>query len=124
MDMQEYTTKPEEALNSFSEALRILDINTVNYMVDDMKAEIEAQKAEVAAQKAIIKELNASKNAEIEAQKTAIIKELNAAKNAEIATKDAIIKELKDTITSLQSTIDTLNANFENMRKELSTYKQ
>ena len=57
MDMQEYTTNPEEALNSFSEALRILDINTVNYMVDDMKAEIEAQKAEVAEKEAIIKEL-------------------------------------------------------------------
>ena len=92
MDMQEYTTHPKEAMFAFSEALHILDVNTVNYMVDDMKAEIERQKAEVET-------------------KNNIIKELEIAKATESAAKDSIIKELKETIAALQSTINTLNTN-------------
>lgn len=35
---------PEEVLGMFSEALRILDRNTVHYMIDEQKKEIEQQK--------------------------------------------------------------------------------
>jgi hypothetical protein len=42
-DMKEYLQKPEEVLNMFSEALRILDHNTVMYMVEEQKKEIEKQ---------------------------------------------------------------------------------
>ncbi len=37
---------PEEVLNMFSEALRILDENTVKYMIDEMQKEIDALKAD------------------------------------------------------------------------------
>ncbi|MEI3200657.1 MAG: hypothetical protein V8S21_01320 [Lachnospira eligens] len=41
-DINEYLERPREVLNMFSEALRILDRNTAELMVDRMKDEIEA----------------------------------------------------------------------------------
>ena len=41
MDMSEYLYHPEEVVTMFSEALRKLDENTVNYMIDELKKEIE-----------------------------------------------------------------------------------
>ena len=40
-DMADYLYKSAEVLNMFSEALRILDDNTAQYMVDEMKKEIQ-----------------------------------------------------------------------------------
>ena len=37
MDMSEYLYHPEEVVTMFSEALRKLDENTVNYMIDELK---------------------------------------------------------------------------------------
>ena len=42
-DMAEYIRKPEEVLNMFSEALRILDHNTVQYMIEEQQKELEEQ---------------------------------------------------------------------------------
>jgi uncharacterized protein YqfA (UPF0365 family) len=39
--INEYLTRPEEVLNMFSEALRILDNNTAELMADRYKAELE-----------------------------------------------------------------------------------
>ena len=39
-DINEYLVRPNEVLNMFSEALRILDRNTAELMVDRMKDEI------------------------------------------------------------------------------------
>ena len=39
IEMAEYLVKPEEVFNMYSEALRILDENTVKYMVDELKDE-------------------------------------------------------------------------------------
>ena len=39
MDMSEYLYHPEEVVTMFSEALRKLDENTVNYMIDELKKE-------------------------------------------------------------------------------------
>ena len=41
-DINEYLERPEEVLSMFSEALRILDKNTTELMVDRMKDEMEA----------------------------------------------------------------------------------
>jgi hypothetical protein len=46
--MAEYMYKPEEVLNMFSEALRILDSNTVRLMIDEMSEELEEQKEQLA----------------------------------------------------------------------------
>ena len=39
IEMAEYLVKPEEVFDMYSEALRILDENTVKYMVDELKDE-------------------------------------------------------------------------------------
>ena len=68
-EMADYLYKPEEVLSMFSEALRILDDNTAQYMVDEMKKEIQ--------------------------EKDELIDAITNEKNAEIARKDAEIEALK-----------------------------
>ena len=59
----------EKVMGMFSEELRILDRNTVQYMMDEMQAEIDSQKAEIDSQKAQLADKDAkigSQRAEIE----------------------------------------------------------
>ena len=44
-DMVSYLHKPEKVLTMFSDALKILDNNTVQYMIDEMQNTIDDQKA-------------------------------------------------------------------------------
>ncbi len=67
----------ERVMGMFSEELRILDRNTVQYMIDEMQAEIDSQKAEIDNQKAEID----NQKAEIDNQK------------AELADRDARLQE-------------------------------
>ena len=63
---------PEEVLSMFSEALRILDQNTVKYMIDDMKAIIQEKEAALQEQSAVLQEQSAAlqeKDADIAALK-------------------------------------------------------
>jgi len=46
--MAEFGRKPEELITMFSEFLREMDRNTIRYMVDDMKEQIEKGKVELA----------------------------------------------------------------------------
>ena len=46
IEMVKYLVKPEEVFNMYSEALRILDENTVKYMVDELKGENEELRVE------------------------------------------------------------------------------
>ena len=46
LDINEYLERPKEVLNMFSEALRILDRNTAELMVDRMKDEIDELKVQ------------------------------------------------------------------------------
>ena len=50
---------PRELVNMFSEALKILDQDTVQYMIDDMRKEIEQQKIELDERNAEIEQLKA-----------------------------------------------------------------
>ena len=43
-DMAGYLEKPEEVIGMFSDALRILDENTVHYMIEQQKEELEKAK--------------------------------------------------------------------------------
>ena len=81
-EMTDYMSRPEEVLNMFSEALHILDRNTVRYMIEEQQAEIDAGKREIeegkkeiASNKKMIatqqKEI-ATQQKEIEAQKKEI----------------------------------------------------
>lgn len=85
-DINEYLERPREVLNMFSEALRILDRNTAELMVDRMKDEMDElklQKGKLEAQ-----------NGELEAQNEAL-KASFKEKDAAIEAKDAEIERLK-----------------------------
>ena len=76
LDINEYLERPKEVLSMFSEALRILDRNTAELMVDRMKDEmdelkvqkgkLEAQNGELEAQNEALKSSFKEKDAEIE----------------------------------------------------------
>ena len=85
-DINEYLERPKEVLSMFSEALRILDRNTAELMVDRMKDEMDElklQKGKLEAQ-----------NGELEAQNEAL-KASFKEKDAAIEAKDAEIERLK-----------------------------
>ena len=86
LDINEYLERPKEVLSMFSEALRILDRNTAELMVDRMKDEMDElklQKGKLEAQ-----------NGELEAQNEAL-KASFKEKDAAIEAKDAEIERLK-----------------------------
>ena len=56
-DMAGYLDKPQEVVGMFSEALKILDENTVHYMMDEMQKDIDNQKEQINKQDEKIKEL-------------------------------------------------------------------
>ena len=89
-DMSEYMYDPEEVITMFSEALRMLDENTVHYMIDELQKERDDA----------ITALNEKEN-----EMTFVISE----KDAEIATvlseKNAMISE----IAALKAQLAALN---------------
>ena len=48
VDMAGYLDKPAEVVNMFSEALKILDENTVHYMIEEMQKQIDENKKAIA----------------------------------------------------------------------------
>jgi hypothetical protein len=56
-EMAEYMHKPEEVLNMFSEALSILDSNTVRLMIDEMNEQLAEQSEQLAAKDDEIRKL-------------------------------------------------------------------
>ena len=76
-DISEYMERPEEVFSMFSEALRILDRNTAELMVDRMKDEMDK-----------LRVLSEEKDAEIKERDNKIEE-----KNAEIARLKRQLKE-------------------------------
>ncbi len=72
--------RPEEVLGMFSEALRILDQNTVKYMIEELQKQLD----------------------EKDVEKAAVIREKDAEKAAVIREKDAEIAELKRQLEALR----------------------
>ncbi len=84
-DINEYLERPGEVLSMFSEALRILDRNTAELMVDRMKDEIvdlQEQKAELMNQNDSLQGQNSELKNEVEQLKQQLL-ELQS-KNTEI----------------------------------------
>ncbi len=79
-EMAEFGRKPEELMTMFSEMLREMDRNTIRYMVDDMKEQIEKGKQELAEINKTLTEKNAAlvEKEEALAEKDAEIARLNA----------------------------------------------
>ncbi len=53
-EMEGYLHRPEEVLNMFSEALRIMDRNTVQYMIDEQLEQISEQQNQIGQQQSYI----------------------------------------------------------------------
>ena len=85
-EMAEFGRKPEELMTMFSEMLREMDRNTIRYMVDDMKEQIEKGKLE----KAELQE-------EIE-EKTVVCAELQE----KITETRCILTEVEDKLTETE----------------------
>ena len=74
-DINEYLVRPKEVLNMFSEALRILDRNTAELMVDRMNDEIEKLKGVRSQLESENSELE-NRNSELEAEVARLNKQL------------------------------------------------
>ena len=99
-DMASYLRKPEEVLTMFSDALKILDHNTVQYMIDEMQNTIDGQKAEIAD-----KDLQIADQATEIADQAAQLADKNsqiADKDSQLADKDSQIEALKAQLAALQ----------------------
>lgn len=69
--------KPEEVLGMFSEALKILDQNTIKYMIEMQQKELEEKEAQLKERDAVISEKDtviSQRDIMIEAQKEEIAK--------------------------------------------------
>ena len=90
-DIVNFRFQPKELISMYSEALRIMDQNTVKYMIDELKAELSAQKAAYSA------ELS-QKESELSAQKAVL-----SQKNSEIFQKDSEIEKLRNQLAKYEA---------------------
>ena len=86
MDMSEYLYHPEEVVTMFSETLRKLDENTVNYMIDELKKERDEAVTALAEKDAALAE-----------------------KDVALAEKDATVSEMSAEIATLKAQLAALN---------------
>ena len=86
MDMAGYLDKPAEVVNMFSEALKILDENTVHYMIEEMQKQIDEDKEVIAEKDSVIAEKDS-----VIAEKTVLLDK----SKAELANALAEINRLK-----------------------------
>ena len=95
-EMAEFGRKPEELISMFSEFLREMDRNTIRYMVDDMKEQIEKGKQELAE----INKTLAEKNEALAKKDEALAKkdEALAKKNEALAKKDEALAEKNEAL--------------------------
>ena len=110
-DMSEYMYDPEEVITMFSEALRMLDENTVHYMIDELQKERDEAVTALNEKENEMTLLISEKDAEIAtvlSEKNAMISTLSE-KDAEIAAvlseKNAMLSE----IAALKAQLAALN---------------
>ena len=75
-DIASYLHKPEEVLTMFSDALKILDHNTVQYMIDEMQNTIDDQKAQLSDKDSQLTDMHsqlADKDSQIAALKAQLL---------------------------------------------------
>ena len=96
----------ERVMGMFSEELRELDRNTVQYMIDDMKDEIDAQKSTIHAQKETIAEqgeLLSQKDTKIDVQE-----KLLSQKDDKIDSQEKLLSQKDDRINAQNKEIEEL----------------
>lgn len=91
-DVFKFRYQPKELVSMFSEALRLLDKATEQYMIDDLTRKNEKQREELEAKDRVIEEQRREleqKKAEMERQKAEMEQQ-----KAEMKTKDDLIRKL------------------------------
>ena len=106
----EFRYHPEEAIRMFSEALKVLDENTVKYMIEEMKQELEESKQELEESK---QELEESKQ-ELEESK----QELEESKQ-ELEESKQELEESKQELEESKCEIEKMKQENERLRKLL-----
>ncbi len=102
--------KPEEVLGMFSEALRILDQNTIKYMIEMQQKELEEKAAQLEEKDAQLRNKDATIN-----EKDTIISE----KEAAITEKDTIISEKNTAINQSNTVIEAQKEEIADLKKQL-----
>ena len=106
-DMSEYMYDPEEVITMFSEALRMLDENTVHYMIDELQKERDEAVAALSEKDSLISEKDAalSEKDSLISEKDSLISEKDAEIAAVLSEKNAMISE----IAALKAQLAALN---------------
>ena len=108
VDMAGYLDKPAEVVNMFSEALKILDENTVHYMIEEMQKQIDEDKEAIAEKDSVI------------AEKDSVIAENDSV----IAEKDSAMAEKDSAIAEKTVLLDKSNAELANALAEINRLKK
>ncbi len=120
----EFRYQKRELISMYSEALRIMDANMVEYMVEQQKKELRKQEKEIQKQKDEI----AKQNSEIQQQNDKIVKQNHeiakrndeiAKQNHEIAKQNHEIAKQNDEIAKQNDEIAKQNHEIENQKKEI-----
>ena len=117
VDMAGYLDKPAEVINMFSEALKILDENTVHYMIEEMQKQIDENKKAIAEKDNAIAEKDsaiAEKDSAI-AEKDSVIAE----KDSAIAEKDNVIEEKTVLLDKSKAELANALAEIDRLKKQL-----
>ena len=96
-DMASYLHKPEEVLTMFSDALKILDHNTVQYMIDEMQNTIDDQKAQLS-----------DKDSQL------------ADKDSQLADKDSQLADKDSQLTDMHSQLADKDSQLTDMHSQLA----
>ena len=110
VDMAGYLDKPAEVVNMFSEALKILDENTVHYMIEEMQKQIDEDKEAIAEKDSAI----AEKDSAIAEKDSAI-----AEKDSAIAEKDSVIAEKTVLLDKSKTELANALAEIDRLKKQL-----
>ena len=107
-DMASYLHKPEEVLTMFSDALKILDHNTVQYMIDEMQNTIDDQKAQLSDMHSQLDDKN-SQLADKDSQLTDM--------HSQLADKDSQLTDMHSQLADKDSQIAALKAQLLSQQK-------
>ena len=114
-DMASYLHKPEEVLTMFSDALKILDNNTVQYMIDEMQNTIDDQKAQLSDAHSQL----ADKDSQIADKDSQI-----ADKDSQIADKDSQIADKNSQLTDMHSQLADKDSQINDLATEIAALKK
>ena len=117
VDMAGYLDSPAEVIDMFSEALKILDENTVHYMIEEMKKQIDEDKKAMAEKDDAIAEKDSAL-----AEKDSALAEKDSAlaeKDSALARKDAMLDKSKAELDKNKAELEDAKAEIERLKKQL-----